>query len=228
MRPRLSVGQLGIVGGVAAMTCGALFAAHSDWTWLLFAAYPLLLLTRQGRPMARWCPIVIALAVVALSAGGARDFVDFMVVGVASFFILLISPLLAWQRNWRRDGRVHRPALFVAAASVALMVSVVATKWPLRLAFLASHRDFEAFAARLEAGYIMSRPQRVGRFLILKAELNEGRPCLWVDTNPSGFDGFVRNPPRGPDSFLQGSRNTCFNLSSSVHLDDDWAFISED
>ncbi|HEY2156501.1 MAG TPA: hypothetical protein VGH33_12795, partial [Isosphaeraceae bacterium] len=145
MRPRLSVGQLGIVVGVAAMACGALFAAHSDWTWLPFAAYPLVLLTRRGRPLARWCPVVLALAVVALSAGGIRDFVDFMVVGVASLFILLISPLLAWRRNWRRDGRVHRIALLVAAGCVALMVSIVATKWPLRATFLASRSDFNAF-----------------------------------------------------------------------------------
>jgi hypothetical protein len=118
--------------------------------------------------------------------------------------------------------------LLVAAASIATMISVVATRWPLRLAFLASHGGFDAFAARLEAGYRMTQPERVGRFLIRKAEMREGRPCLWVDIDPAGYTGFVRNPRRGPDGKLLGPSNRQFNLWWDVPLDDDWAFISED
>ncbi len=224
MRPHLSVAQLGVVVGLAAMVCGALFAADSDWTWLFFAAYPLVLLTRRGRPLARWCPVVLALAIVALSAGGIRPVVDIFCAGIASLFILVISPALAW----RKSGGTHRLALIIATACIALMITVVATRWPLRLAFLASRSDFCAFAARLEAGYTLTRPERVGRFLIQKAELRNGRPCLWLDIDPAGFDGFVRNAPRAADRSLQGPPNTLFNLWSAVRLDDDWAFISED
>ncbi len=224
MRPHLSVGQLGIVVGVAAMVCGALFAADNDATWLLFATYPLVLLTRRGRPLARWCPVVIALAIVALSAAGLRPVLDGFCVTIASLLVLAVSPALAW----RRGGGTHRLALVVAAACVALMISVAATRWPLRLAFLASRSDFNAVSARLEAGFLMTKPERVGRFLIRKAELRDGRPCLWIDIDPAGFDGFVRNPRRAADGSYQGLPNSQLNLWWDVQLDDDWAFISED
>ena len=228
MGTKLTVRHLVLWVGASAMACGALFAAHSDWIWAVFAAYPLWLLTRWGRPTARWCPVVLALAVVALSAGGTRPPTDAFLAGIASLFILAISPLLAWHKDWRRDGRSHRPALLVAAACVVTMFSVVATEWPLHLTFLASRGEFDAFATRLEAGYRMTEPERVGRFLILKAEMREGRPCLWLDIDPAGYDGFVRNPRRGPDGKRLGPSNLQFNLWWDVPLDDDWAFISED
>jgi hypothetical protein len=228
MGTKLTVGHLVLCVGASAMACGALFAAHSDWIWALFAAYPLWLLTRWGRPMARWCPVVFALAVVALAAGGARPGADFIIVGFISLFLLAISPLLALPKDSHRKGGYHRLGLLVAAASLLTMFSVVATRWPLRLTFLASRSEFDAFAGRLEAGYRMTQPERVGRFLILKAEMRDGRPCLWVDIDPAGYDGFVRNPRRGPDGKLLGPSNLCFNLWSDVRLDDDWAFISEE
>jgi hypothetical protein len=228
MRKTLTVRHLILWVGLSAMACGALFAAHSDWTWALFAAYPLCLLARWGRPMARWCPVVFTLAVVALSAGGARPGADLIIVGFISLFLLAISPLLALPKDSHRTGGYHRLALLVAATSLLTMVSIVATRWPLRLTFLASRSEFDAFATRLEAGYRMTEPERVGRFLILKAEMREGRPCLWLDIDPAGYDGFVRNPRRGPDGKLLGPSNLCFNLWWDVPLDDDWAFISED
>lgn len=224
MQRRLTVGRLAFWVGASAMACGALFAAHSDWIWGLFAAYPLVLLTRRGRPTARWCPAVLALAVAAESAGGVRDVVVYLMAGIAVVFVLVISPFVIR----RGDGRLHRPAAIVLVISLIAMASAPPTAWPLRLSFLASHREFDGFARALESGYRMTGPERVGRFLILKAELRDGRPCLWVDSDPAGYDGFVRNPRRGSNGKLLGRSNLTFNLWSAVRLDDDWAFISED
>jgi hypothetical protein len=215
---RLTTSHLLVLVGLAAMACASLFAADNDWTWTVFAAYPLLLLARRGRPMARWFPVVLAMAVVALSAAGARDVAAGFVALVATLFILLVSPLLAWRRDWRTKG-FHRPAVSVAALSIGLMISVVATSWPLHVAFLASRREFDIFARRLESGYVMQRPERVGRFIVNTAEIRDGHPCLWLGVDPAGFDGFVRIPPHAPGAF---------NIWTYLRLDDDWAFISED
>ncbi len=43
----------------------------------------------------------------------------------------------------------------------------------------------------------MTRTERVGLFTIVDAELRDGRPCLWTNTDPAGFLGFVRNPYAG-------------------------------
>lgn len=224
MRNMLSARHIVLCVGVSAMACGALFAADSDWTWALFAAYPLWLLTRWGRPTARWCPVVLALAVATLSAAGVRDIGVAIAAGIAVLFVLAASPLVIR----RRDRSLHRPALIALVTSLIALASAAPTAWPLRLAFHVSHHDLDDFAKQLEAGYTMEQPERVGRFLILKAEMRGGRPCLWVDTDPAGYDGFVRNPRRGPDGKLLGASNRAFNLWSAVRLDDDWAFISED
>lgn len=224
MRLRLRVRHLILGVGATAMVFGALFATYSDWTWALFAVYPLLILTKRGRPMARWFPAVLALLVASLSAGGVRDFGVVFVAGFAFLLTFCTFPLVL--RHW--DGRLHRPGLIVLVTSLIAIVSVVLTAWPVRLAFFASRREFDDLAGRLEAGYRMTKPERVGRFLILKAEMRDGRPCLWIDTDPAGYDGFVRNPRRGPDGKLLGPSNRSFNLWSAVSLDDDWAFISED
>ena len=216
MRTKLTVGHLVLWVGVAAMACGALFAAHSDWIWALFAAYPLWLFTPWGRPTARWCPVVFALAVVALAAGGragspGRASTESW--GSLSFRLPGDLALTAPGRRGAReaDGTPIDRLCSSRVACLLTMFSVVATEWPLHLTFLASRSEFDAFATRLEAGYRMTEPERVGRFLILKAEMREGRPCLWLDIDPAGYDGFVRNPRRGPDGKLLGPSNTQFD-----------------
>ena len=193
MRQRLTVGQLVLWVGASALACGALFRADSDWIWMVFAAYPLLLLTRRGRPMTRWCPVVFALAVVALSTGGVRNVGVAFVAGIAILFVLAVSPLLIRHRDWR----LHRSGLVALVASLIAMAAAAPTAWPVRLVFLASHRDLDDFAKDIEAGYRMTKPERVGGFLIQKAEMRAGRPCLWVATDPDAADdGFVRKRPR--------------------------------
>jgi hypothetical protein len=93
---------------------------------------------------------------------------------------------------------------------------VALTPWPFRFAFAASRDDFDRLARRIETGYRPAGSTKVGRFVVRRAELRDGRPRPWTDMDPKDRIGFVRNP------------NTPSNLWSHVRLDGGWAYIAED
>ena len=97
----------------------------------------------------------------------------------------------------RPDNGRDRRFVALVLASLLIIASVAYTPWPLHVAFAHTRSDFEAIARRLESGEHVAGPIRVGVYTVERAELDEGRACLWTDTNPSGRTGFVRNPRPG-------------------------------
>src|SRR5205807_2528160 len=97
--------------------------------------------------------------------------------------------------------------------------SVAFSQWPLRVSYALSRPSFDALAKHVRAGDPIYVPRRAGLFAIRKAEISySGVICLWTTVNPGGNTGFVQC---GPDHIP-------LNLWSSISLDNQWQFISED
>jgi hypothetical protein len=109
--------------------------------------------------------------------------------------------------------------VFIVTACVAIIVGAMVHRWPLWWRFAASQAALDQFADRVENGLQISRPQAVGWFMIERAEMRKGVPCLWTAPDLAGSTGFVRCAPN------QAER---FNLWSNQRLNDRWQFISED
>jgi len=214
----IPIWKLMVAVGLIAVFCGCVFAANTDATPWLFAGYLLTLLTRWRRYTLRWFPAVIALGVVAVTANDVEA-ISACIVAALGVLACAVAAIAL--------GRKRRNAI-VALASLLCIASVFFTLWPLKLTFAASRPEFEAMARKLDAGHEMTVPRKLGRFIIVKAEMRNGRPCLWTDTDPSGFSGFVRNPYGGVNMAKGLYPNDAFNLWSCIKLDGDWAFIDED
>lgn len=107
-----------------------------------------------------------------------------------------------------------RQILFMVAC-VAMLLGTVFQHWPLRARFLLSHSAFDELADRLESGQEVEVPKEVGLFLIERAKMRGGVPCLWIDPEIC----FSRCTPK------QVHR---FNLWSTERMYDRWQLIIED
>ncbi len=107
--------------------------------------------------------------------------------------------------------------LFAGITTLAILLSVATSNWPLQAAYVLSRPSFDRVAAQVRAGEPPNTPCSIGLFRIRKAEMyHNGIVCLW--TNTTGSTGFVQT---GPDDLP-------FNLWSHTQLDNSWQFISED
>ena len=109
--------------------------------------------------------------------------------------------------------------LFAVITTIAILLSVATSDWPLHAAYALSRPSFDHVADHVRAGTPPTTPCLIGLFRIRKAEVSEnGIVCLWTDDEARGPTGFVQC---GPDDLP-------FNLWSHARLDDSWQFISED
>ena len=160
---------------------------------------------------------LIAGTVVWLSASGCEQVSMVLWAFLLSGAVIVAGSVLV---GWRR--RAQRSVFTVGLstlACLAIIASVPVWQWPLRVTYSWSRSAFDSLAERIRAGEHLQVPQRVGLFVIRKAEVSHnGIVCLWVVPNPAGSTGFV-----------QCKRDHVpFNLWSLVKLDDQWQFISED
>jgi len=145
------------------------------------------------------------------------------VIVLISAFVLFIlgmfTTVVLWKRLQRQEyGLSRKLGIAITLACLAIFVSVPITHWPLRLAFKFSRPAFDRIAHSLQSGLSVPQPVRAGLFEIKKAEVYNRKVCLWINLNPNGKTGFTLCPPG----------NLPFNLWSTIHLDADWQFISED
>ena len=110
-------------------------------------------------------------------------------------------------------------APFLPLICLAIVISVAATHWPLRVAYALSRGALDAVSLRVRAGERIAVPLRAGLFMIRRAEIShDGFACLWTDLHPTGYTGFM----------LCGPRKAPGRLWSQINLDDRWQFVSED
>ena len=160
---------------------------------------------------------LLALGGVLASASGGEQVGVVLLAIVLSVASIAVGSLLVGYR--RHTQRQVLPVLFAPAISLAVIISVVATHWPIRVAYAWSRASLDAVAQRVRGGERVQTPLRAGLFTIQRAEFSHhGIVCLWTQPNPGGSTGFV-----------QCRRDYVpFNLWSLVRLDDRWQFISED
>lgn len=109
--------------------------------------------------------------------------------------------------------------LLVGTTTIAVLLSVITTNWPLQYAYRISYAESEAVARRVAAGQQVATPCWIGVFRIETAEVyHNGVVCLWTNDAAAGPTGFVQ----------YAADDLPFNLANHFRLDDQWQFISED
>ena len=160
---------------------------------------------------------LLAIAELLHSAtGGEQVGVVLLAIVLSAAAIIVGSVLVGYRRQTKSRPM---PALAALILSLAVIISVAATHWPLRVTYALSRASFDRVAQRIRNGESITTPLRAGLFTIQRAELSHHDiVCLWTKPQPGGSTGFV-----------QCRRDYVpFNLWSMVRLDDRWQFISED
>lgn len=148
----------------------------------------------------------------------------------ASLAVSLLIALLAWglaaglvATLSPRGERTHNrfPFVVVVVLCLGCVISVIATQWPVRVAFMLSRVHLNDLAKRIDSGYVLEQPQRAGLFWIQQAgRTRDGIVYLWTDPSPDGPRGFVRCSP----SVAVKS----FNTWIVVRLDQQWQLMFQD
>jgi hypothetical protein len=68
----------------------------------------------------------------------------------------------------------------------------------------------------------------MGLFDGKRIEMDSGRACLWLGTDPGGRSGFVRNSRAGVNMKAGLYPNSAFNTISYTSMAADWALVRED
>jgi|ERR1051326_4811235 hypothetical protein len=160
---------------------------------------------------------LFAVAGILGSVGGIEQVGVVPLAIVLSAATIIVGSLLIGYR--RHTGRAALPSLAVPVICLAVIISVAASHWPLRVTYVLSRNAFDAVAQRVRTGGHVATPLRAGLLTIRSVDLSHGGiVCLWTHPHPGGSTGFV-----------QCRRDYVpFNLWSSVRLDDRWQFVSED
>jgi hypothetical protein len=124
------------------------------------------------------------------------------------------SPVLAW-------------SLVIVLATLPL--TILFTRWPFRLAFVASKPALNRLADRVAAGQAIRRPVRAGLFVVVSSavEPTKSNVGLITDPDPSGRSGFVRvglGPHRSPGCVS----GPFYNLNGDLQMGQDWRYQNED
>lgn len=179
----------------------------------------------SGRTVTEVTGIVLAAVSVGLSVRGAESKVVSLFAFVSALLVVVVAFGDDLTTRFRRRAGLDaetRPVRVRGIASIAVLVSVGLTHWPLRVAYAISRGAFDDAARRIRAGESLQTPTRLGLFTIREAELggnwNAQVACFWTDLDSSGKTGFVQC----------GDGEPPFNLWSHLPLGDGWQLIAED
>ena len=157
--------------------------------------------------------------ITSLSATAITDFTMILV------YSILITPIVLllcfyWPTKWQTRIKMPHNAITVTV-SLALIVSVAATEWPLRLSYAYAKPGLNALASKVEKNQKIDLPVQLGLIRIVKVDISPSEVvCLWTDLNPGGRTGFVKTRSEYVESQ--------FNIWWTRSMDNDWQFISED
>jgi hypothetical protein len=156
-----------------------------------------------------------------------------MFLGWLLTFPIVISAGAAWvSAVTQPTARPHRSP-FLAWPLVLVLgilpLTMLVTRWPLHLAFLASRPAMDRLADRVLAGQTVAGPEWAGLFRVVGSAVDPaiGNVGLITDRDPSGFSGFVR-AGAGPGAPAGPPIGPFYNLSSDRQLDDRWWYERED
>jgi hypothetical protein len=174
-----------------------------------------------------WCVTLPALSVVGFNAMGdcllALPFVAgfwlFVVVMAAIYWLLVAPPFSTAAGGWVRAT--------IVGLSMAIILSVPLTLWPLRVTFLLSRPALDRLADRVERREKIAFPVRAGVLTIQQASMDElggyggprSSPRLWLQDSPFDDSGSL---VRGP---YQNGRNADYILSG---ISDNWFHVCQD
>lgn len=92
----------------------------------------------------------------------------------------------------RKKRRRLRPVMVGLVVGLACFFSVMATHWPLRIAYLLSRPAIERLGSQTLAGQPPGLPSRAGEFVIVKAEVNRAGVVCLLDPGESGWELGIR------------------------------------
>ncbi len=155
-----------------------------------------------------------------------------LILFMAGFFILpfVLGCGAAWAVASTRPAAARRKSRLLAwslvLALVALPVSMVATEWPMWIAFLASRPALDRLADRIAASEVFNRPEWAGAYRVVGADRDpaNGDIRLTIDAGSSGNTRFVR--VQSPTS-TPGSRPQIVSLYP-LSVDGRWWYEEED
>ena len=198
-----------------------------------------LLLTRGRRRPSGWCFGVATAAVLLATIGSCVGWLNFEgeVVTVPLSYVGA-GAILGFGAIWavsvaRTTATPRRDTALAAALVLALVAAAMAvpsTRWPLRLAAIASRPALDRLADRVVAGRPVSRPERAGLFLVVASDLDPatGNAALVVDPDPNGRTGFVRLGASLPNGPVGTSRGPFYNHGGGHHMIGRWWYLIED
>ncbi|MEL6401876.1 MAG: hypothetical protein AAFR26_22810 [Cyanobacteria bacterium J06626_4] len=142
--------------------------------------------------------------------------------GLAAAFLTVVIMALLTLPTLRTQKRFQRQAV----VSLVIVVSIMMSNWPLRIAYAFSRPAFDQVAEQVMVGETPTTPRRIGWFRVARIEapgsaaneIDYHGLRLWTGIHPHGNSGFVRS---SPDDLR-------FNLWSHFKLDETWQFIAED
>ena len=114
---------------------------------------------------------------------------------IVSLIFIPIVPALGLVWVAARTGRYARVrAASIVAAVMALSASMLATHWPLRLAFYLSSPALNRLADRVESGEALTTPEWAGLYLIHRVSPFNAGGDLMLRVNPTRgqMAGFIR------------------------------------
>ncbi|MDB6152007.1 MAG: hypothetical protein JWL90_460 [Chthoniobacteraceae bacterium] len=104
-------------------------------------------------------------------------------------------------------------------AAFLLTLSVVVTRWPVRLGPVIYRSQFQALADRVASGEHFSTARYIGPFTFERGEVERGFVCLWTDLDRAGRSGFIRGSTE---------HGLPFNAWSVISAGSEWRFVVED
>src|SRR5688572_17942107 len=113
---------------------------------------------------------LFAVAGILGSAGGIEQVGVVLLAIVLSAATTIAGSLLIGYR--RHTQRAALPALAAPVICLAVIISVAATHWPLRITYALSRDAFDAVALRVRTGEHITTPVRTGLFTIRSAKLS--------------------------------------------------------
>jgi hypothetical protein len=208
---------------------GLAYLALIGGTWWMFHGFRRLSALSFGVVAALTNIATAGLCIHRLNMGG----VILMLLAWLLAFPIVLGAGAAWAtavtRRAVRPHRTHFLAWALVLVLAILPLTMILTRWPFRVAFLASTQAMDRLADRVAAGQGIVNPEWAGLFRVVGSAVDpsSGNVGLIIDPDTSGRSGFVRlgGAPNVP---ALRSSGPFYNLYFDLKLCRGWRYVCED